>query len=255
MCVYFGTIGILPMHDPASFHFPTGFGTLGFTVPVAVGSALAAPDRQVIGITGDGGLLFTATELAVAAAERLPMAIVVFDNSGYGEIRAEMLERDEKPLAVDAPPARSGAPCAGPGRARASASIRPEQLIVEIRTLNVVPGTDGHRRLRNTPAGRITTVSSHDSYLELTWTDEVTGIKGYVVIDTLSRGVAGGGLRMREGVTLDEVRDLAQAMTLKEAVVYTPAIGTSRSAAPRVASTATPTTHARARCSAASVGP
>ncbi|MCZ3389523.1 MAG: glutamate dehydrogenase [Actinomycetia bacterium] len=65
-------------------------------------------------------------------------------------------------------------------------------------------------------------MSTHDSYLELTWTDEVTGIKGYVVIDTLSRGVAGGGLRMRAGVTLDEVRDLAQAMTLKEAVVYTP---------------------------------
>lgn len=65
-------------------------------------------------------------------------------------------------------------------------------------------------------------MSRHNSYLELTWTDEITGIKGYVVIDTLSRGVAGGGLRMREGVTLDEVRDLAQAMTLKEAVVYTP---------------------------------
>ncbi|HEX5016740.1 MAG TPA: Glu/Leu/Phe/Val dehydrogenase dimerization domain-containing protein [Actinomycetes bacterium] len=64
-------------------------------------------------------------------------------------------------------------------------------------------------------------MSTHDSYLELTWTDEVTGIKGYVVIDTLSRGVAGGGLRMRRGVTVDEVRDLAQAMTLKEAVVYT----------------------------------
>jgi glutamate dehydrogenase (NAD(P)+) len=64
-------------------------------------------------------------------------------------------------------------------------------------------------------------LSSHDSYLELTWTDEVTGIKGYVVIDTVSRGVAGGGLRMRSGVTLDEVRDLAQAMTLKESVVYT----------------------------------
>ncbi|MFL6178298.1 MAG: Glu/Leu/Phe/Val dehydrogenase dimerization domain-containing protein, partial [Actinomycetes bacterium] len=64
-------------------------------------------------------------------------------------------------------------------------------------------------------------MSSHNSYLELTWTDEVTGIKGYVVIDTVSRGVAGGGLRMRSGVTVDEVRDLAQAMTLKEAVVYT----------------------------------
>jgi glutamate dehydrogenase (NAD(P)+) len=64
-------------------------------------------------------------------------------------------------------------------------------------------------------------LSRRDSYLELTWTDEVTGIKGYVVIDTVSRGVAGGGLRMRDGVTLNEVRDLAQAMTLKEAVVYT----------------------------------
>jgi glutamate dehydrogenase (NAD(P)+) len=64
-------------------------------------------------------------------------------------------------------------------------------------------------------------LSSHNSYLELTWTDEITGIKGYVVIDTVSRGVAGGGLRMRRGVTVDEVRDLAQAMTLKEAVVYT----------------------------------
>jgi acetolactate synthase-1/2/3 large subunit len=104
MCVYFGAIPTMSMDRPASFHFPTGFGTLGFTVPVAVGAALAAPDRQVIGITGDGGLLFTVTELAVAAAEQLSMVIVVFDNSGYGEIRAEMLERSEKPLAVDAPP-------------------------------------------------------------------------------------------------------------------------------------------------------
>ena len=104
MCVYFGAIPSMTMRAPGNFHFPTGFGTLGFTVPVAVGAALAAPERQVIGITGDGGLLFTATELAVAAAEQLPIAVVVFDNSGYGEIRAEMLERDEKPLAVDAPP-------------------------------------------------------------------------------------------------------------------------------------------------------
>jgi thiamine pyrophosphate-dependent acetolactate synthase large subunit-like protein len=131
MCVYFGTIGILPMHEPASFHFPTGFGTLGFTVPVAVGSALAAPDRQVIGITGDGGLLFTVTELSVAAAERLPMAIVVFDNSGYGEIRAEMIERDEKPLAVDAPP-RDLVLLAQALGAKAMRVDTPDQLVAEI---------------------------------------------------------------------------------------------------------------------------
>lgn len=58
-------------------------------------------------------------------------------------------------------------------------------------------------------------------YLEVTWTDEETGIQGFVVIDQLSRGIAGGGLRMRAGCTLAEVRDLARAMTLKESVVYT----------------------------------
>jgi acetolactate synthase-1/2/3 large subunit len=132
MCVYFGTIGVLPMQHASSFHFPTGFGTLGFTVPVAVGSALAAPDRQIIGITGDGGLLFTATELAVAAAEHLSMAIVVFDNSGYGEIRAEMLERGEKPTAVDAPP-RDLVLLARALGARGIHVETPEALIAELR--------------------------------------------------------------------------------------------------------------------------
>jgi len=56
----------------------------------------------------------------------------------------------------------------------------------------------------------------------VTWTDEVTGKRGYLVIDRLVRGAASGGLRMREGCTLDEVRDLARGMTLKEAVVYSP---------------------------------
>ncbi|HKD96400.1 MAG TPA: Glu/Leu/Phe/Val dehydrogenase dimerization domain-containing protein [Micromonosporaceae bacterium] len=60
------------------------------------------------------------------------------------------------------------------------------------------------------------------SFLEVTWTDEVTGRRGYLVIDRVIRGAASGGLRMREGCTLDEVRDLARGMTLKEAVVYSP---------------------------------
>lgn len=59
-------------------------------------------------------------------------------------------------------------------------------------------------------------------YLEVTWTDPVTGRNGYLVIDRLVRGVSGGGLRMRDGCTLSEVRDLARAMSFKEAVVYRP---------------------------------
>ena len=59
------------------------------------------------------------------------------------------------------------------------------------------------------------------TFLEVTWTDEVTGRQGFLVIDRLVRGASSGGLRMRAGCTLDEVRDLARGMTLKEAVVYT----------------------------------
>lgn len=59
--------------------------------------------------------------------------------------------------------------------------------------------------------------------LEITWTDPVTGRNGYVVIDTLVRGLASGGLRLREGCSLDEVRGLARGMTRKEAIVYDPA--------------------------------
>ncbi|MEV6418208.1 Glu/Leu/Phe/Val dehydrogenase dimerization domain-containing protein [Streptomyces sp. NPDC051662] len=55
------------------------------------------------------------------------------------------------------------------------------------------------------------------------WTDPVTGRQGFVVIDRLVRGVASGGLRMREGCTLDEVRGLAAGMTRKEALHYDPA--------------------------------
>ncbi|WP_434445272.1 Glu/Leu/Phe/Val dehydrogenase dimerization domain-containing protein [Lentzea sp. E54] len=60
------------------------------------------------------------------------------------------------------------------------------------------------------------------SYLEVTWTDPATGARGYLVIDRLVRGVSSGGLRMRAGCTLDEVRGLAAGMTAKEALNYDP---------------------------------
>ncbi|MER5459719.1 Glu/Leu/Phe/Val dehydrogenase dimerization domain-containing protein [Streptomyces sp. NPDC002668] len=56
--------------------------------------------------------------------------------------------------------------------------------------------------------------------LSLTWTDHVTGRRGHLVIDRLVRGVSSGGLRMREGCTLDEVAGLARGMTMKEALHY-----------------------------------
>ncbi|MFI5684097.1 Glu/Leu/Phe/Val dehydrogenase dimerization domain-containing protein [Streptomyces sp. NPDC051636] len=54
------------------------------------------------------------------------------------------------------------------------------------------------------------------------WTDHVTGRRGFLVVDRLVRGVAGGGLRMRPGCTLEEVTGLARGMTMKEALHYDP---------------------------------
>ncbi|MGW1721137.1 Glu/Leu/Phe/Val dehydrogenase dimerization domain-containing protein [Streptomyces sp. NPDC002156] len=58
--------------------------------------------------------------------------------------------------------------------------------------------------------------------LSLTWTDHLTGRQGFLVVDRLVRGVSSGGLRMREGCTLDEVAGLARGMTMKEALHYNP---------------------------------
>ncbi|WP_235345721.1 Glu/Leu/Phe/Val dehydrogenase dimerization domain-containing protein [Brevibacterium sp. UCMA 11754] len=58
--------------------------------------------------------------------------------------------------------------------------------------------------------------------MDITWQDPVTGAHGFVVIDTLVRGTASGGLRMRQGCTLEEVRGLAQGMTRKEAIHLRP---------------------------------
>lgn len=58
--------------------------------------------------------------------------------------------------------------------------------------------------------------------MDITWQDPVTGAHGFVVIDTLVRETASGGLRMRQGCTLEEVRGLAEGMTRKEAIHLRP---------------------------------
>jgi thiamine pyrophosphate-dependent acetolactate synthase large subunit-like protein len=72
---------------PRSWLAPYGFGTLGTALPMAIGAKVGCPDRPVVAIAGDGGLLFTIAELATAADLGLALPVVVWDNRGYGEIR------------------------------------------------------------------------------------------------------------------------------------------------------------------------
>lgn len=103
MACYYGAMPLLPTHTPASFLFPTGYGTLGYGLPAAIGAKVGAPERPVLALQGDGGIMFTVAEQATAAELGLALPVVVVDNAGYGEIRNEMLERHDPVHAVALP--------------------------------------------------------------------------------------------------------------------------------------------------------
>jgi thiamine pyrophosphate-dependent acetolactate synthase large subunit-like protein len=101
MAFYFGTIHQLRMEHARQFLYPVGYATLGYALPAAIGAQLAAPESNVVAICGDGGLMFTIGELMAAVELGLPIALVVVNNRGYGEIKAEMLARGSAPIGVD----------------------------------------------------------------------------------------------------------------------------------------------------------
>jgi len=100
---YFGTAHFWPMARPGQFLYPTGYATLGYGLPAAIGAKIACPEVPAIVVVGDGGFLFTAQELVAAAEARLPLPVVIVDNHGYAEIKQGMEERGIPPMAVDRP--------------------------------------------------------------------------------------------------------------------------------------------------------
>lgn len=77
----------LPAHRPRSYLTPDGSTTMGFALPAALGAKIASPERPVVAICGDGGFMFTATELATAVQHAIKIAVIVFNDRGYGWIR------------------------------------------------------------------------------------------------------------------------------------------------------------------------
>ena len=101
--------GIIPARfatTPRSCLNPTGYATLGYALPAGIGAKLAQPDRAVIVVAGDGGILFTLSELSMAVDQKLQLPIVVVNNRGYGEIRQAMVARGIEPFGVTFDPPR-----------------------------------------------------------------------------------------------------------------------------------------------------
>lgn len=69
-------------------HLTSGaLGTMGFGLPAAMGAAFACPDRTVVLVNGDGGFMMNVQELATIARTKLPVKIVLIDNSALGMVR------------------------------------------------------------------------------------------------------------------------------------------------------------------------
>ena len=103
--VYAGNLGFAAAEPGSWFNSATGFGTLGYALPASTGAGLAAPDRPVVCLVGDGGLQFTLGELGVLRDVNAWTLIVVWNNRGYGEIKSFMIDAGIAPAAVDiAPP-------------------------------------------------------------------------------------------------------------------------------------------------------
>ncbi len=62
-------------------------GAIGMGLPMAIGTALARPDKKVIGLVGDGGLSLNLGELATLAQERANVTLLVMNDGGYGVMR------------------------------------------------------------------------------------------------------------------------------------------------------------------------
>ncbi len=78
---------------PRTFLTTGPAGTLGSGVAHAIGAQRGAGDRPVLGLIGDGGFLFTATELATAVQYNIGVTLLVHDNGAYGNVKRIQTER------------------------------------------------------------------------------------------------------------------------------------------------------------------
>ncbi|NBF02928.1 5-guanidino-2-oxopentanoate decarboxylase [Pseudomonas sp. Fl5BN2] len=92
---------LYPSGAPRSWLHPTGYGTLGYGLPAAIGAKLGAPQRPGLVLVGDGGFLYTVQELATAVEELdSPLVVLLWNNDALGQIRDDMLELNIEPIGV-----------------------------------------------------------------------------------------------------------------------------------------------------------
>jgi acetolactate synthase I/II/III large subunit len=76
-----------------SFIQPAGVGGMGYAVPAALGAKVVRPDSPVVAVCGDGGFGMSFAALMTSIEERIPIVVVVFNNSSLGWVKHEQRDR------------------------------------------------------------------------------------------------------------------------------------------------------------------
>jgi len=74
-------------NEPYTWVNSGGLGTMGFSIPAAIGAKVGCPDRTVWAVDGDGCFQMTAQELVTASVERIPIKVAILNNSYLGMVR------------------------------------------------------------------------------------------------------------------------------------------------------------------------
>ncbi|WP_172383921.1 3D-(3,5/4)-trihydroxycyclohexane-1,2-dione acylhydrolase (decyclizing) [Streptomyces sp. MNP-20] len=72
--------------SPRQYHVEYGYSCMGYEIPAAIGVSLAAPERPVWALVGDGTYLMMPTEIVTAVQEDIPIKVVILQNHGYASI-------------------------------------------------------------------------------------------------------------------------------------------------------------------------
>jgi 3D-(3,5/4)-trihydroxycyclohexane-1,2-dione acylhydrolase (decyclizing) len=72
--------------DPASYQVEYGYSTMGYEIAGGLGAKMAAPDREVYVMVGDGSFLMMSSEITTAVQEGVKLIIVVVDNKGFSSV-------------------------------------------------------------------------------------------------------------------------------------------------------------------------
>ena len=98
--VYTGCFA-MPMEMERCWYYSGNYCALGVALPMAIGAKIGAPNRPVIAVAGDGGIMFTVNELATAVEERIALPVIVWNNDALNAIVEQMDQRQIPRIGVE----------------------------------------------------------------------------------------------------------------------------------------------------------